>query len=70
MKKDKHLLEKDYNVSIQSSNDLSTDFLMVFMIYLWDIRRINTQFSLIAALLSQDLSIQEKYLNTPLFVQD
>jgi hypothetical protein len=68
MKKNKHLLEKDHDVSMQSNNDLSTDFLMVFMIYLWDIRRIGTQFSLAAALLSQDLSIQEKYLNTPLFV--
>ncbi len=34
MKKDKHLLEKDYNVPMQSNNGLNTDFLMVFMIYL------------------------------------
>jgi hypothetical protein len=70
MKKDKYLLEKDHDVPMQSNNDLSTDFLMVFIIYLWDIRRIGTQSSLAAALLSQDLSIQEKYLNTPLFVQN
>ena len=70
MKKDKHLLEKDHDVLMQSSNDLSTDFLMVFMIYLWDIRRISTQSSLTSALLSQNLSIQEKYLNTLIFVQN
>jgi hypothetical protein len=70
MKKDKHLLEKDHNVPMQSNNDLNIDFLMIFMIYLWDIRRIGTQSSLTAALLSQDLFIQEKYLNTPLFVQN
>jgi hypothetical protein len=70
MKKDKHLLEKDHDVPMQSNNDLSTDFLIVFMIYLWDIRRISTQSNLAAALLSQNLSIQEKYLNTPLFIQN
>jgi hypothetical protein len=70
MKKDKHLLEKDHNVPMQSSSDLNTDFLIVFMIYLWDIKRIGSQPSLAAALLAQDLSIQERFLNTPIFVQN
>jgi hypothetical protein len=34
MKKDKYLLEKDHNVPFQSTNNLCSDFLIVFMIYL------------------------------------
>jgi hypothetical protein len=68
MKKNKHLLKKDHDVFMQSSSNLSTNFLMVFMIYLWDIRRIDSQPSLTAALLAQNLFIQERFLNTLIFV--
>ena len=38
MIKDKHLLEKPHVNVLQSTDDLSTSMLVMFMIYLWDIR--------------------------------
>jgi hypothetical protein len=43
--------------------------LLVFMIYLWDIRRIGVQPFLAQALTSGNLGIKEEYKNTPLFVK-
>ncbi len=70
MKKDKHLLPKDHQNCLSSHQDMLHDMLLVFMIYLWDIRRIGVQPSLAQALTSRNLSIKEEYKNTPLFVKN
>ena len=69
MKKDKHLLMKDHENMLTSGPDLKNDFMIAFLIYQWDFRKIGTQSTLAAALLKRDLSIKEEYLNTPLFVK-
>jgi hypothetical protein len=69
MKKDKHLLPKDHQNCLSSHQDMLHDMLLVFMIYLWDIRRIEVQPFLAQVLTSRNLNIKKKYKNTPLFVK-
>lgn len=69
MKKDKHLLPKDHQNCLSSHQDMLHNMLLVFMLYLWDIRRIGIQPSLADALTSGNLTIKEEYKKTPVFVK-
>ena len=66
MRKDKHLLSKPHVNSLETHMSC-TDFLLVFMLYLWDYRKIGECSSLAEAFTTRNLKMKDEFKTTPIF---